>query len=69
MRSSLPESPLNPLPPVIWLLTVPVIASEAVFALGGAGLIGVTGQGDRDHMLGRVPSVEMIVAGIVRIVR
>ena len=40
MRSSLPESPLNPLPPVIWLLTVPVIASEAVFALGGAGLIG-----------------------------
>ena len=40
MRSSLPESPLNPLPPVIWLLTLPVIASEAVFALGGAGLIG-----------------------------
>ncbi|WP_378943681.1 rhomboid family intramembrane serine protease [Paracoccus sp. R86501] len=40
MRQGLTESPLNPLPPVIWLLTLPVIASEAVFALGQAGLIG-----------------------------
>lgn len=40
MRPGLTESPLNPLPPVIWLLALPVIASEAIFALGGAGLIG-----------------------------
>lgn len=40
MRSGLTESPLNPLPPVIWLLVLPVVASEAVFALGTAGLIG-----------------------------
>ncbi|WP_410217582.1 rhomboid family intramembrane serine protease [Paracoccus sp. (in: a-proteobacteria)] len=40
MRSGPPVSPLNPLPPVIWLLTLPVIASEAVFALGTTGLIG-----------------------------
>ncbi|MFC0199343.1 rhomboid family intramembrane serine protease [Paracoccus rhizosphaerae] len=40
MRPGLTESPLNPLPPVIWLLALPVIASEAVFALGSAGLIG-----------------------------
>ncbi|MBU2956767.1 rhomboid family intramembrane serine protease [Paracoccus sp. 1_MG-2023] len=40
MRPGLTESPLNPLPPVIWLLALPVIASEAIFALGGVGLIG-----------------------------
>lgn len=40
MRPGLTESPLNPLPPVIWLLTLPVIATEAIFALGGIGLIG-----------------------------
>lgn len=40
MRPGLTESPLNPLPPVVWLLTLPVIATEALFALGAAGLIG-----------------------------
>ncbi|MEO1909420.1 MAG: rhomboid family intramembrane serine protease [Paracoccus sp. (in: a-proteobacteria)] len=40
MRQGLTESPLNPLPPVIWLLTLPVIASEAAFALGQAGFLG-----------------------------
>lgn len=40
MRQGLTESPLNPLPPVIWLLTLPIIAAEALFALGQAGLIG-----------------------------
>lgn len=34
------EPPLNPLPPVVWLLALPMIAFEAVFALGGAGAIG-----------------------------
>lgn len=40
MRQGLTESPLNPLPPVIWLLTLPVIASEALFMLGRSGLVG-----------------------------
>jgi len=40
MRTGLPESPLNPLPPVIWLLALPVVALEAVFALGAMGMIG-----------------------------
>ena len=40
MRHGLTESPLNPLPPVLWLLTLPVIATEAIFALGAAGLVG-----------------------------
>ncbi|MFN3275864.1 MAG: rhomboid family intramembrane serine protease [Paracoccus sp. (in: a-proteobacteria)] len=39
-RSGLTQSPINPLPPVIWLLALPVIAIEAVMALGQAGIIG-----------------------------
>ncbi len=35
--------PLNPLPPVVWLLALPVIAMELVLNLGGAGLIGGPG--------------------------
>ncbi|MFV0383213.1 MAG: rhomboid family intramembrane serine protease [Paracoccus sp. (in: a-proteobacteria)] len=34
------ESPFNQLPAVVWLLAMPVIASEAVFGLGRLGLIG-----------------------------
>lgn len=40
MREGLNESPLNPLPLAVWLLVLPVIASEAVFGLGRLGLIG-----------------------------
>ncbi|MCF3973460.1 rhomboid family intramembrane serine protease [Paracoccus salsus] len=40
MREGLNESPLNPLPAAVWLLVLPVIASEAVFGLGRLGLIG-----------------------------
>lgn len=32
--------PLNPLPPVVWLLALPVIAMEVVLGLGSAGLLG-----------------------------
>ena len=38
--SMLTQSPLNPLPPVIWLLALPIVALEAVFALGAWGVIG-----------------------------
>lgn len=33
-------SPINPLPPVIWILALPMIAMEAVLALGSAGFVG-----------------------------
>lgn len=32
--------PLNPLPPVVWLLVLPMIALEVVVALGGTGVVG-----------------------------
>ena len=32
--------PLNPLPPVVWLLALPMIALEIIFSLGEAGMIG-----------------------------
>ena len=34
------EPPLNPLPPVVWALVLPMIVIEAVLQLAGAGLIG-----------------------------
>ncbi len=40
MHQGMNESPVNPLPAVGWMLAMPVIASEAVFALGRLGLIG-----------------------------
>ena len=40
MREGMNESPINQLPWVVWLLTLPMIASEAIFALGRVGLIG-----------------------------
>lgn len=32
--------PLNPLPPVVWLLALPIIAMEVVLSAAGAGLVG-----------------------------
>ncbi|MDM7458341.1 MAG: rhomboid family intramembrane serine protease [Paracoccus sp. (in: a-proteobacteria)] len=42
MRDSLnlTRSPINPLPPVVWLLALPVICLELFFALGQWGVIG-----------------------------
>lgn len=40
MRHGLNESPINQLPFVVWVLALPMIAGEALFALGKAGLIG-----------------------------
>lgn len=40
MRPGYDESPINPLPAVIWALALPMIASEALFALAQTGLIG-----------------------------
>lgn len=35
--------PLNPLPPVVWFLALPIIAVEAMFNLGARGIIGGAG--------------------------
>lgn len=40
MKQGINESPFNPLPMVVWLIALPVIATEAVFGLGSLGLIG-----------------------------
>lgn len=46
MRAGLNESPVNNLPPVLWLLALPIIASEAYFGLGRLGfLAGGSGAG------------------------
>lgn len=34
------QSPLNPLPPVVWALALPIIAMEVVLGLAAAGFIG-----------------------------
>lgn len=47
MQDGMHELPINPLPAVIWLLALPIIASEAAFALAGAGFIGGEGPGMR----------------------
>lgn len=53
MRHGFEESPINPLPPVVWALALPVIASEIVFGLGQAGMIGGPGGiGLRNTALG-----------------
>ena len=35
--------PLNPLPPVVWFLALPIIAVEAMFQMAEAGIIGGPG--------------------------
>lgn len=40
MREGHDEPPLNPLPPAVWLLLLPVVAMEAVLSAGAAGIAG-----------------------------
>lgn len=40
MRQDLNAPPLNPLPPVVWILALPIIAMEVVLAVGEGGLAG-----------------------------
>jgi membrane associated rhomboid family serine protease len=40
MQGDLNAAPINPLPPVVWALVLPVIAMEIVFGLGSSGLAG-----------------------------
>ncbi len=41
--NDLNAAPINPLPPVVWLLTLPVIALEVVISLGASGMVGGPG--------------------------
>ena len=40
MREGYDVSPVNPLPPVVWFLLLPIVAVELVVALGAVGLVG-----------------------------
>ncbi|MBL3566456.1 rhomboid family intramembrane serine protease, partial [Rhodovulum sulfidophilum] len=40
MQSDPNAPPINPLPAVVWLLVLPVIAMEVVLSLGARGLVG-----------------------------
>lgn len=52
MSSDHNASPLNPLPPVVWLLLIPVVAMELVVSAGTLGLAGgQTGIGWRQDAL------------------
>lgn len=43
MRPGFDEAPVNPLPPIVWLLVLPIIAMEVVVNAGALGIAG--GQG------------------------
>lgn len=40
MRPGYDETPLNPLPPVVWLILLPIVAMEVVLSAGTFGLAG-----------------------------
>ncbi len=40
MRPGFDEAPVNPLPPVVWLMLLPIIAMEVVLSAGGHGIAG-----------------------------
>ncbi len=40
MRPGYDEAPVNPLPPVVWLLVLPIIAMEVVLNAGAFGIVG-----------------------------
>ncbi|MFP1643976.1 rhomboid family intramembrane serine protease [Pontitalea aquivivens] len=53
MREGFDEHPINPLPPVVWLLALPILAGELAFGLGQAGFAGELARGWRLDALQR----------------
>ncbi|MDH5529166.1 MAG: rhomboid family intramembrane serine protease [Paracoccaceae bacterium] len=54
MRDGYNEAPVNPLPPVVWLLVLPIVAMEIVLNAGTYGLVGgANGIGWRSDALQR----------------
>ncbi len=43
MQPDMNEAPINPLPVIVWVLALPLIAMEVALALAGAGLVGGAG--------------------------
>lgn len=56
MMSDMNESPLNPLPPVVWVLVLPMIVLEAAFGLQRAGF---AGQGSFDWRTDAITQVAL----------
>ena len=62
MRHGINESPLNPLPAVVWALVLPIIASELLFGLAQSGFMGGSiGIGMRGTAIGRTAFVPEMV--------
>lgn len=54
MRDGYDTSPLNPVPPVVWLVILPLVAMELLLSASGAGLVGgAAGIGWRNDALQR----------------
>ncbi len=53
MRDGYDTSPLNPLPPAVWLVLLPIIAFEVVLNLGPLGLAGGAAAGWRNEAVMR----------------
>ena len=71
--------PLNPLPPVVWLLTLPLIAMEVVLGLESAGLVGGAATGWRldavqrfgfwpEYLRAMIEAGQYPLAGLARLV-
>ncbi len=54
MRPGFDEAPMNPLPPVVWLILLPIVAMEVALSAGGLGVAGgQAGIGWRSEALQR----------------
>lgn len=53
MRDGYDEHPINPLPPVVWLLAMPILLGELAFGAAQAGLLGPSAIGLRMDMVQR----------------
>lgn len=66
MRAPHQESPLNPVPPVVWLLLMPLVAVEAAVSLGASGLAGGgAGMGWRLEALERFSFAPQILQAMI----
>ncbi|HEY0212175.1 MAG TPA: rhomboid family intramembrane serine protease [Paenirhodobacter sp.] len=65
MRPGYDQHPINPLPPVVWLLCGPIIASEILFGLGQSGLFSTAAMGWRLDALQRFAFGPDILRGMI----
>ena len=66
MRDGYDTSPLNPVPMVVWLVVLPLVAMELVLSASGAGLIGgAAGIGWRQDALQRFALAPQVLGQMV----